>query len=133
MFVERQFSSSALFTLLVGWHARDVSLPPGDVILVQLACPLNTTIRNNLNIYLQTYIRPTFDNGIKLECLSLASLSSLVISLGWYIISKNHNGASKYSPMRLCQPPDGNTSPKYKLLCFITIKFFLQREERTSF
>ncbi len=35
--------------------------------------------------------------------------------------------------MRLCQPPDGNTSPKYKLLCFITTKFFLQREERTSF
>jgi len=22
--------------------------------------------------------------------------------------------------MRLCQPPDGSTSPKYKLLCFIT-------------
>ncbi len=29
--------------------------------------------------------------------------------------------------MRLCQPPDGNTSPKYKLLCFITTKTFLQR------
>ncbi len=25
------------------------------------------------------------------------------------------------------------TSPKYKLLCFITTKNFLQREERTSF
>jgi len=24
--------------------------------------------------------------------------------------------------MRLCQPPDGNTSPKYKLLCFKTTK-----------
>jgi hypothetical protein len=24
--------------------------------------------------------------------------------------------------MRLCQPPDGSTSPKYKLLCFITTK-----------
>ncbi len=35
--------------------------------------------------------------------------------------------------MRLCQPPDGNTSPKYKLLFFITTKFFLQREECTSF
>ncbi len=23
-------------------------------------------------------------------------------------------------PMRLCHPPDGSTSPKYKLLCFIT-------------
>ncbi len=24
--------------------------------------------------------------------------------------------------MRLCHPPDGSTSPKYKLLCFITTK-----------
>ncbi len=26
------------------------------------------------------------------------------------------------SSMRLCHPPDGSTSPKYKLLCFITTK-----------
>jgi hypothetical protein len=38
-----------------------------------------------------------------------------------------------FRPMRLCHPPDGSTSPKYKLLCFITTKIFLQREERTSF
>ncbi len=35
--------------------------------------------------------------------------------------------------MRLCHPPDGSTSPKYKLLCFITTKKNLQREEHTSF
>jgi hypothetical protein len=35
--------------------------------------------------------------------------------------------------MRLCHPPDGSTSPKYKLLFFIATKNFLQREERTSF
>ncbi len=35
--------------------------------------------------------------------------------------------------MRLCHPPDGSTSPKYKLLCLITTKSFLQREVRTSF
>ncbi len=35
--------------------------------------------------------------------------------------------------MRLCHPPDGSTSPKYKLLCFITTKKNLEREERTSF
>ncbi len=35
--------------------------------------------------------------------------------------------------IRLCHPPDGSTSPKYKLLCFITIKNILQGEERTSF
>ncbi len=31
--------------------------------------------------------------------------------------------------MRLCQPPDGNTSPKYKLLCFITTKFFCKENK----
>ncbi len=35
--------------------------------------------------------------------------------------------------MRLCHPPDGSTSPEYKLLCFITTKKFWQREVRTSF
>ncbi len=47
-----------------------------------------------------------------------------------------HNMAftdSSFPPMRLCQPPDGSTSPKYKLLCFIITKKNLQREERTSF
>jgi hypothetical protein len=29
---------------LVGWHARAVSLPPGDAILAQLACHLNDNI-----------------------------------------------------------------------------------------
>ena len=31
------------------------------------------------------------------------------------------------SSMRLCQPPDGSTSPKYKLLCFITTKIFFAK------
>jgi hypothetical protein len=44
MFVERQVSSSALFTLLVGWHASAVSLPPSDAFLAELACPLNEVI-----------------------------------------------------------------------------------------
>jgi hypothetical protein len=29
-----------------------------------------------------------------------------------------------YIAMRLCHPPDGSTSHEYKLLCFITTKFF---------
>jgi len=29
--------------------------------------------------------------------------------------------------MRLCNPPDGSTSPKYKLLCFITAKIFFAK------
>ncbi len=42
---------------------------------------------------------------------------------------------SKYCDliMRLCHPPDGSTSPKYKLLCFITTKKFLQRKECIAF
>jgi hypothetical protein len=30
--------------ILVGWHTSSVSLPPGDVILAQLACPQNDVI-----------------------------------------------------------------------------------------
>jgi hypothetical protein len=30
--------------------------------------------------------------------------------------------------MRLCQPPDGSTSPKYKLLGFLTIMIFFYQE-----
>ncbi len=41
MFVDRKVHYSTLFTNLVGWHAGAVSLPPIDVILAQLACPLS--------------------------------------------------------------------------------------------
>jgi hypothetical protein len=37
-------SYSGLFTFLVGWHASAVCLPPSDVTLAQLACPLNDVI-----------------------------------------------------------------------------------------
>jgi len=41
MFVERKVRYSALFTNLVGWHENAVSFPLSDIILAQLACPLN--------------------------------------------------------------------------------------------
>jgi len=41
-FVERL--APQLCLLLVGCHASAVSFPPGDVILAQLACPLNDII-----------------------------------------------------------------------------------------
>jgi hypothetical protein len=41
MFVERKVCYSALCTNLVRWHAIAVSLPLSDIILAQLACPLN--------------------------------------------------------------------------------------------
>jgi hypothetical protein len=41
MFVETKVSYSTLFTNLVRCHACAVSFPLSDVILAQLACPLN--------------------------------------------------------------------------------------------
>jgi len=35
--------------------------------------------------------------------------------------------------MRLCQPPDGSTGPKYKLLCFITTNFFCKEKTALAF
>ncbi len=44
-----------------------------------------------------------------------------------------------YLTMRLCHPPDGNFSPKYKLLCFysktsflVQIKFITEDSEQTQ-
>ncbi len=42
-----------MFTFLVEWHAGAVSLPSGDVIFAQLACPLNDVI---FCLHLQTVI-----------------------------------------------------------------------------
>jgi len=44
MFVERWVSSRALITFLVGWNEGAVSMPPWNVIIGQLACPLNDVI-----------------------------------------------------------------------------------------
>jgi hypothetical protein len=41
MFVEGLVRYSAMFTYLDRWHAGAVSLPPSDVMLAQLACPLS--------------------------------------------------------------------------------------------
>jgi hypothetical protein len=41
IFVERKVCYSALFTNLVEWHACAVTFPLSDVILAQLASPLN--------------------------------------------------------------------------------------------
>ncbi len=35
--------------------------------------------------------------------------------------------------MRLCHPPDGSTSPKYKLLCFITTKKICKEKNALAF
>jgi hypothetical protein len=35
--------------------------------------------------------------------------------------------------MRLCHPPDGSTSPKYKLLCFITTKKICNEKNALAF
>jgi hypothetical protein len=58
MFVDRLVGYySALFNILVGWHASAVSFSPGDIIFAQLACPLNDVIflftsgLTNLSLY----------------------------------------------------------------------------------
>ncbi len=47
----RKIGQLLSFYFLVGWHASAISLPPGDVIMVKVAYPLNETfvvyIRNN--------------------------------------------------------------------------------------
>ncbi len=35
--------------------------------------------------------------------------------------------------IRLCHPPDGSTSPKYKLLCFITTKKICKEKNALAF
>ncbi len=57
MFVEIFVTTSALFTLLAGWYNSAVSLPPSDIILAELASPLNGTPRfKNVNNCLNTKI-----------------------------------------------------------------------------
>ncbi len=57
MFVERKVRFSALFTYLVGWHARAVSFPLSDVILAQQASPMSDVMLclhsgiTNLSLY----------------------------------------------------------------------------------
>jgi hypothetical protein len=41
--------------------------------------------------------------------------------------------AHTWKTMRLCHPPDGSTSPKYKLLYFITTKFFCKEMNALAF
>ncbi len=38
-----------------------------------------------------------------------------------------------HPPMRLCHPPDGSTSPKYKLLCFIRTKNIWKEKNALAF
>ncbi len=40
---------------------------------------------------------------------------------------------SSFTTMRLCHPPDGSTSPKYRLLCFITTKKICKEKNTLAF
>jgi hypothetical protein len=48
---------------------------------------------------------------------------------GW----KTDGLTGRQTLMRLCQPPDGSTSPKYKLLCFITTKKICKEKNALAF
>ncbi len=62
MFVDRMVCYSALFTNLVGWHASAVNFALSDVILAQLACPLNDVMLclhsgiTNLSLYKHCFL-----------------------------------------------------------------------------
>jgi len=59
-----------------------------------------------------------------LEHLSLETLSSRVLEF---------EGKARANPIGLDHPLDGITNSKCMLLHFLTNKYFLQREEGTSF
>ncbi len=85
------------------------------------------------SLYLKMYL----GGGIALSIPTVGSLLKPPVLQSWQGKWTKHSCNVMWlrhlGPMRLCQPPDGSTSPKYKLLCFITTNFFLKREERTSF
>jgi hypothetical protein len=60
------------------------------------------------------------------SCMKCNNLYSALVtpSSGWW---------SPIGLMRLCHPPDGSTSPKYKLLCFITTKKFCKEKNALAF
>ncbi len=70
------------------------------------------------------------------NCHLLSSLTSITyyhhLRLSLTIFTYNCHLLSSLT-MRLCQPPDGNTSPKYKLLCFITTIFFGKEKNALAF
>jgi len=58
-------SSTALSTFLVGWYVSAASYPQGDVILTQLACPLNDVFLCTLgiiNLFLYKHCHYTVQN-----------------------------------------------------------------------
>ncbi len=82
MFVERKVRYSALFTFLVGWHTSAVSVPPNDVTLAKLACPLSDVMfclhSGITNFYLSTNIDAAKNEMNGIECLTLQRVSNLL-------------------------------------------------------
>ncbi len=66
MFVERKVRYSALFTILVGWHAGAVSFLPSDVILARLACPPWVTSCFDYILEELTYLSTNIDGNATL-------------------------------------------------------------------
>ncbi len=82
----------------------------------------------------RTYFVPIFVMANELECF--VQSMPLVGKLGCFLFPYHHNlRLTKLLRfiIGLHHPLDGVTNPKYKLLCFIQLTIFLQREECTSF
>ena len=70
----------------------------------------------------------TFLDQIKFDQFKLIQKRKNVLIKICFLIFFNKLPWRKfYLTMRLCHPPDGSTSPKYKLLCFIITKKFAKR------
>ncbi len=86
MFVERQVSSSALFTFLVRWHANVLSLHLGDITQAHLACPLNDVIFC-LHMEWPTYLSTNFVGGLTMILMFMVDVffrkQQLIALLVW--------------------------------------------------
>jgi hypothetical protein len=101
MFIERLVGYSALFTYLVGWHASAVSWPSSDIILAQLACPLNDVMFclhsriTNLSLYkhwlnVDKIFLWCFEIGIKMSLLLNIVLEKISFPMG------DENGSTSF-------------------------------------
>jgi hypothetical protein len=90
-------------------------------------CDLSAGVKNTF-LYLKKFLSHIDFNGIK--NVGTFSVTPSIINEN---LKKVVAVYIYYCCIGLHQPLDGVTNPKYKLQCFLTTNFFLQREEGTSF
>jgi hypothetical protein len=103
-------------------HVRLI-LHPFDKYFTLVICRRNAkTFDLNLPLLLPETMQHCFYWGARLS--DYLKAYSISLKLLWLKVLQT---------IRLCQQPDGDTSPKYKLLCFITTKKFCQEKNALAF